>query len=182
MYHRDKREIVEHFNSIAGQRLAWKRRNRYYYTDQTRYFRFLVPEGSAILELGCGTGDLLGALRPRCGVGIDFSEEMLKIAKKQYPDLEFHNADIESLEYWGDSFDFIIMSDVIGHLQDIEETFRIVKPFCRADTRLIISYYNFLWEPVLKLGEILGLKMPQQHQNWLSTEDIGNLLSLADSK
>jgi glycosyltransferase involved in cell wall biosynthesis len=32
----------------------------------------------------------------------------------------------------------------------------------------------------LKVGELLGLKMPQQHQNWLSTEDIGNLLFLAN--
>jgi hypothetical protein len=63
---------------------------------------------------------------------------------------------------------------------DIEETFKKLRTFCRPDTRLIISYYNFLWEPILKMGEYLGLKMPQQYQNWLSKEDICNLLFLAD--
>ena len=68
----------------------------------------------------------------------------------------------------------------MGHLQDIEETLRRIKGFCHSHSRVIISYYNFLWEPVLKLGELLGLKMPQQYQNWLSTEDISNLLILSD--
>jgi cellulose synthase/poly-beta-1,6-N-acetylglucosamine synthase-like glycosyltransferase len=62
---------------------------------------------------------------------------------------------------------------------DIEETIRKLHTFCRPDTRIIISYYNFLWEPILKMGEMLKLKMPQHYQNWLSTDDICNLLSLA---
>jgi SAM-dependent methyltransferase len=139
----------------------------------------LVPEGLSVLELGCGTGDLLNALKPKKGVGIDFSPEMLKIAREKYPELEFREADAEQLEYWGETFDVLIMADVVGHLQDIEETLRGLRSFCRPDTRIIISYYNFLWEPILKLGEVLGLKMPQQYQNWLSSEDIGDLLSLA---
>ena len=71
------------------------------------------------------------------------------------------------------------MADVVGHLMDIEETLRRLQIFFRADTRIIISYYNFLWEPILKAGEIMGLKMPQQYQNWLSSEDICNISSLA---
>ena len=175
-----KEEIINRFDQLAALRLHWKARNQYYYNDQVRYFRFLVPEGSAVLELGCGTGDLLYALKPKPGIGIDFSAEMLKIAKNRYPEFEFRLADIEKLESWGQTFDFLIISDVVGHLMDIEETFRTLRGFCRADTRIIISYYNFIWEPILKMGELLGLKMPQQHQNWLSPEDICNLLSLAD--
>jgi ubiquinone/menaquinone biosynthesis C-methylase UbiE/GT2 family glycosyltransferase len=173
-----KEEIIRRFNNLAPQRYYWKARNQYYYDNQEKYSRFLVPEGLSILELGCGTGDLLHALQPRRGVGIDFSEEMLKIAKNRYPDLEFQLADIEELEGWGETFDVLIMSDVVGHLMDIEKVFRKLRVFCRPDTRIIISYYNFLWEPVLKIGELLGLKMPQQYQNWLSLEDIANLLSL----
>ena len=131
------------------------------------------------MELGCGTGDLLDALSPKRGVGIDFSPGMVKIAKGSYPDLEFREADVERLKDWGETFDVIIMSDLVGHLQDIEETFRNLRPFCRSDTRVIVSYYNFLWEPVLRIGESIGRKMPQQYQNWLSSEDICNLLSLA---
>jgi len=173
-----KEEIIERFDSLAEKRQYWKDRNRYYYRDQEKYFRFLVHERLSILELGCGTGELLNALRPKRGVGVDFSPEMLRIARARYPNIEFRTADIEKIKGWGETFDVLIMSDVVGHLMDIEETFRQLHIFCRPDTRIIISYYNFFWEPILKLGEKLGLKMPQQHQNWLSWHDICNLLSL----
>ena len=174
-----KINIKKRFDALAEKRQDWKERNKYYYNDQEKYFRFLTSSGQSILELGCGTGDLLNGLEPQRGVGIDFSPEMVRIAKKRYPHLEFRTADIESVDGWEETFDVLILSDVLGHLMDIEETFRRIHVFCRPDTRLIVSYYNFLWEPILKIGEFLGLKMPQQHQNWLSTDDICNLLSLA---
>ena len=174
-----KEEIIKRFDSLAGKRQYWKERNRYYYSDQEKYFRFLIPERLSILELGCGTGDLLNALNPIRGVGIDFSSKMLHIAEERYPNLEFRKADIEEIDGWGETFDILIMSDVIGHLMDIEETFRRIHIFCQPDTRIVVSYYNFLWEPILKIGELLGLKMPQHYQNWLSSDDICNLLSLA---
>lgn len=175
-----KEQIIRRFDILATKRQYWKDRNRYYYSDQEKYFRFLVPEGLSILELGCGTGDLLNSLRPRRGVGIDFSPETIRIAKDRYPDLKFRTADIERIEAWGETFDVLILSDVVGHLIDIEETFKRLHMFCRPETRIIISYYNFLWEPVLKIGEKIGTKMPQHHQNWLSWHDIGNLLFLTD--
>ena len=174
-----KEKIRKRFDSLAEKRQYWRNRNRYYYDNQEKYFRFLVPEGLSILELGCGTGDLLNALRPKRGVGIDFSSEMVRIARERHPNLEFRTADMEKIEGWEETFDVLIMSDVVGHLMDIEETFRRLHVFCRPDTRIIISYYNFFWEPVLKMGEMLGLKMPQHYQNWLSSNDICNLLSLA---
>jgi len=174
-----KEKIRKRFDLLAEKRQYWRNRNRYYYDDQEKYFRFLVPEGLSILELGCGTGDLLYALKPNRGVGIDFSSEMVRIAKERHPNLEFRKADMEKIEGWEETFDVLIMSDVVGHLMDIEETFRRLHIFCRPDTRIIISYYNFLWEPALRMGEILGLKMPQHYQNWLSSNDICNLLLLA---
>ncbi|MDH3575954.1 MAG: class I SAM-dependent methyltransferase, partial [Desulfobacteraceae bacterium] len=174
-----KETIRKRFDALAKKRQYWKERNKYYYTDQEKYFRFLTSDGQSILELGCGTGELLNALKPRRGVGIDFSQEMVRIARKRYPHLEFRTADIEKIESYGETFDVLIMSDVVGHLMDIEETFRQLHIFCRPDTRIIVSYYNFFWEPILKLGELLGLKMPQHHQNWLSWYDICDLLSLA---
>jgi ubiquinone/menaquinone biosynthesis C-methylase UbiE len=174
-----RQDLIARFNNLAAERETWIRKNRYYYEDQARFYRFLVPEGLSVLELGCGTGDLLHALKPRRGVGVDFSGEMLKRAGERYPDLEFRQGNVENLEPWGETFDVLILADVVGHLQDIEETLRSLKSFCHSGTRIIVSYYSFLWEPVLKLGEWLGQKMPQQHQNWLSTEDISNLLHLA---
>ena len=89
---RKKEELTGRFNQLAGEREIWIRRSRYYYEDQTKYYRFLVSEGLSILELGCGTGDLLQALKPRRGVGVDFSGEMIRKAGERFPDLEFREA------------------------------------------------------------------------------------------
>src|SRR5688572_18236041 len=58
----------------AATRDAWIRRNAFYYAEDLRYMQFLVPKGVRVLDLGCGTGDLLAALSPSYGVGVDLSE------------------------------------------------------------------------------------------------------------
>ncbi|MFO8049903.1 MAG: glycosyltransferase [Desulfosudaceae bacterium] len=172
--------LRQRFDDLAPDRGFWKNKNRYYYREQDRFLKFLIPEGASVLELGCGTGESLNAVKPGYGVGVDFSAGMLDIARKQFPHLHFRQENIEQLQFRGETFDFIILVDVIGHLLDVEEAFNRLRPFCKATTRVIISYYNFFWEPVLKAAEKLGLKMPEGIQNWLSPEDISGLLSLAD--
>lgn len=174
-----KKRIRERFDRLAQVRERWKRKNWYYYARQEAYFRFLISQGLRVLELGCGTGDLLAAVKPSRGLGIDISAKMVEIAQSRYPHLEFRVGDLEDLDL-REKFDAVILADAVGHLQDLEETFRNLRAVCGPKTRIIISYYNFLWEPILKLGEKIGWKMPQHQQNWLSTEDIANLLFLAD--
>ncbi len=67
----------------------------------------------------------------------------------------------------------------MGHLDDIQRGLERLGPLLAPGGRLIVTYYNFLWEPVLKLAERLGLKTPWPEQNWLSMNDIENLLGLA---
>ena len=177
-----KQQIRDRFDQLAQERHLWQQKASYYYDQQYSYYRFLVPEGSKVLELGCGLGDLLAAVKPSRGVGVDFSEKMIEQARSRHshsPDLEFIVADVENLSL-DETFDFIILCDLIGHLNDIEATLKSIRKFCNPKTRIIISYYHFLWEPVLQVAEKLGLKMPQRQQNWLSSNDIANLLHLAD--
>jgi 2-polyprenyl-3-methyl-5-hydroxy-6-metoxy-1,4-benzoquinol methylase len=174
-----KQAIRERFDTLAGKREYWQRKNGYYYRDQRHFFRFLVPEGLRVLEVGCGLGDLLAALKPARGLGIDLSEGMVKEASRRHPHLEFRAADLETLDL-NETFDVIILADVVGHLRDVDTALKNLRRCCTPKTRLIISYYNFLWEPILRLAEAVGLKMPQQHQNWLAPDDLVNLLSLAD--
>jgi SAM-dependent methyltransferase len=174
-----KRAIRDHFDACAPWRMEWEQKARVYYDDQARYFKFLVPEGLHVLEIGSGLGNLLAALRPARGVGIDLSPEMAKHAARRHPALEFRVDDVETLDI-AETFDAIILADVAGHLLDVEVALRRLHQACTAHTRIIVSYYNYLWEPVLRLGEMLGWKMPQPEQSWLSREDIANLLHLAD--
>jgi hypothetical protein len=46
-------------------------------------------------------------------------------------------------------------------------------------SRIIVSYYNYLWEPLLRAAECLGWKMPQPVQHWLPRPDVENILRLS---
>lgn len=167
----------EYYDSIAESRLKWRKRNRYYNMLLEKYFKFIIPEGSKVLELGCGTGDLLNAVKPSRGVGIDYSEKMVKIASENFKDLTFYLQDAEELNL-NEIFDYIILSDLLSSVQDVQKVFKCVRAVSDENTRIIISNYSYLWEPVLKLGEGIGLKQKQPLMNWLSAKDIENILSL----
>ncbi len=180
---RRKQAIQELSDRLAPERDRWIERNTYFHQEDRRYMRFLIPEGLSVLDLGCGTGQLLAALNPSRGVGIDFSEGMIEVARHNYPDLEFRVGDVEDpsvLAALDGPFDIIVLSDTIGSLNDCESMLGNLHGLCSRDTRIVIAYYSYLWEPVLTLAEKLGLKMPQEPQNYLSAEDIAEILALAD--
>jgi len=173
--------IRGYFDSVARDVDRWRHRNRYYHDDVARYTRYLVGEGKRVLELGSGNGDLLAALRPSRGVGLDLSPEMVALAAGKHPHLRFVAGNAQELDQFADDeFDFIVLSDLVGYLEDIQACLEQVRRLCKPHTRVIVSYYNFLWEPILKLGEQLRLKMPTPEQSWLSLNDLRNLMTLAD--
>jgi len=67
-----------------------------------------------------------------------------------------------------------------GCLQDVEESLRNFHNFCNDKTKIIICYYNYLWEPILDIGQKLGIASPHKTLNWLSLDDIEGILKLAD--
>jgi Glycosyltransferases involved in cell wall biogenesis len=142
-----------------------------------RFYSFNIPEGSKILEIGCCTGDLLNSLKPSRGVGIDISGEMILRAKSNFPHLEFHQMDAENITL-SETFDYVVISDTLGLLEDIQRAFKELNKVITSETRIVINYHNFFWLPVLSMAEKLHLKMPQPRLNWLNREDISGLLRL----
>ena len=183
IYNTRKKQILQQAEDFAENRNNWIKKNNYFYNNDSAYMKFLVGDSKRILDLGCGTGKLLNTLGPSYGVGIDLSKNMISIARESYPNLEFIQGDIEGENFISSlqgPFDFIILSDTIGYLDDCENTFAGLHSLCTPDTRLIISYYSWRWQPLLTLGEKIGLKMPSVEMNWLSTEDTMGFLHLAD--
>jgi SAM-dependent methyltransferase len=169
--------ILDYFEKAASTRDKWKKRNRFYQKIIEKQFAFIIPEGATVLELGCSTGDLLNAVKPGKGIGVDFSAKILEIARHKYPHLEFYQAD--AITFTPEiSIDYIIVSDLITSLWDIQAFFNNIRSYVSPRTKIIISSYNYIWEPILNLGETLGLKAKQPLQNWLSIKDIENVLHL----
>src|SRR5262249_27399827 len=146
---REKKERqVAFWDAIAPQRDAWRRRGRAYHDEVLALLRFLIPRGSRVLEIGCATGDILNALEPARGVGVDFSRRMVELARQKYPALEFVVGDAEALDdaLKGEEFDWIVMSDLVGHLSDVWRALRETRAVARPNTRLVVTWYSFLWE------------------------------------
>lgn len=177
-----KRRLKEHYDRLAEKRPRFRRINAYYYEELVRYLRFIVPEGKTLLEVGCGDGFLLRKLRPRRGLGLDLSGEMIARAEAGSAEgeghLEFRIGDAEFLAM-KETFEYVICSDLLGDLLDIQQALDNLRGACEADSRLVLHYHSVLWEPFIKLGQKLGLKTPQPHHNWLNRNDIENLLTLA---
>lgn len=172
-----KEEKVKFFDAQAPSRDAWRSRNRSYHRELLNFFRFVIPPEASVLELGSGTGALLAELAPARALGLDFSPAMTAAAKAAHPALDFRTDDAEDLRT-EEKFDFVIMQDLLGHLDDIWLAFRGLNKVTTPESRLVITSYNPLWEPLVILAEAAGLKAKNPRQNWLAMADIENLLYL----
>src|SRR5882757_11213589 len=178
-----KRDLLDHFEANGDELDRWREFNVAYHEDDQKFMRFLIPPGKRVLELGCGRGDLLAALKPAYGVGIDFGAETIAKANARHPDLYFVLGDVEdpqTLAGIEGPFDYIVIADTIGMFEDIDGTLRLVYHLCAPSTRIIISYYSHLWEPVLKVAEALHLRSKQPKINYIATADFRNLMDMAD--
>lgn len=169
----------EFYDKLARKSRKPKWFASYYHRELVRYHRHWTPKGAAVLEIGCGKGNLLAALEPGCGVGVDFSEGMIEEGRNLHPGLDLRVMDAEELDL-DEQFDTIVVSNLVGDLADIQKTFEGIHQVCRPDTRILITFYNQIWEPILKLAERVGLKTPHPIQNWLSQPDLENILELTD--
>jgi SAM-dependent methyltransferase len=167
------------FDEYAVRVDEWHQRNAGYHNAIASVAGFYIPAGASVLEIGSGNGDLLAALRPARGVGIDISGRMVHLAAKKYPRLDFRQMTAENLSPADEPFDFIVLSDILGYLYDIRAVFERLRQVCHSRTRIVIHWYSNLWHPFFVLAEKLGLKYPQPLLNWTTVEDIRNLLHLA---
>jgi len=172
---------IQYFDITSIFYDKWKKRNFYYHDELQKIFQFLIPKHASVIEIGCGTGDVLGRLNRHKMAGVDISQGMVKTAARKYSQIHFEvmsadNLDPDRLDA---PYDYLFMSDLIGHLNDVQKAFEESKKLMHDRSRLIITNYSYLWEPALRLLEKLYLKMPQFRQNWLSMADINNLIELA---
>ena len=172
-------QIKSYFNKIGSQR---KKRvvNAYYWNEISDYCSYFSHEDSSVLEIGCGNGDLLANISGKRKLGIDFSEEHINWAKEKHAgkSIDFVLMDANSIEL-NETFDLIIISNLIGFVDDIQNVFEQAKKCCHPNTKVIVQFYNSFWEPFIKFSETIGLKAKTPTQNWLSTRDINNLLFIS---
>lgn len=166
-----------YWDGIARTRRGRHTPGRYYHRYLEKTFRFHVAPGLRVLEFGCGAGDLLAALQPQRGVGIDLSPEMVAEARARHPNLTFEVAD--ALEFdSGEQFDVVILSDLVNNLFDVQRAFEQARRFCRPGGRILVNFFSHLWQKPLEWARALGAATFAPSQNWLTPGDVTNLLYL----
>jgi len=122
---------------------------------------------------------LLASLKPKIGFGVDFSSEMIKRGRERYPELNFIEVAASEINI-DDTFDYIILSDLVNDLWDVQKVIEKIVPLSNPKTRILINFYSHLWQPFFYLASKFDLIVPHLDQNWLTVEDIKNLLVLGD--
>ena len=170
-------DVVKAFDDLATGRMRRRPSTGYHELVQAVH-QAIVPPGTSVLELGSGTGDLLAALEPREGVGIDVSPEMVAMARRRHPELRFEIGVAENAEL-GATFDYIVLSDLVPYVDDLLGLFHSVARHAHRDTRVVIHSYSQLWRPALRVLELARLKTRTPIKNWIDQQDVANLLRLS---
>ena len=172
-----KREVRLFCDRLADTYDDWHLRNQYYYRAIESFCVQMIPQGSRVLEIGCGTGDLLFKVAQEKGVGIDISHRMITIASRKHPTLTWLVSDIEHLNP-EKPYDYIIMSNLLEFVPDLWSFFTALKKHTHPETRLVILTTNPLWEPMMYLGAKMRLRSPETIRNYITRRDLTNILDL----
>lgn len=171
--------FIEEHRRIWNEAADSKGWGNYYHARLAEIYRYLVSPHTSVLQVGCGRGDLLAAVRPANGKGVDFAHEMLGIARARHPALQFIESSIEEATF-DETFDYIILSDVVNDLWDIRAVLERCQKWCHPRTRVILNFYSRLWQPALVTARRLSLARRTPVQSWVTSEDMTNFLRLAD--
>ncbi len=175
----NKKRIAESYDSSAEIY-----DNRYSDIQIQKYHEILsrlnFTDDDRIIDIGCGTGNLLGLLIAKLNgnvkhsfVGIDLSFEMIRIAHVKYPEIDFIVADSDNLPIRDESFDRVLS---VTHLQNLPEPKMSLNEMYRIavnDAQFAISILRKTWS-LEKLKELISNSELTMHDEWIAEiEDIG---------
>lgn len=120
---------------------------RQYLPEDLKQLALLAKKKENILDAGCGTGYLYQDLKQTKYLGIDFSDKLIEIAKKRYPEACFEKQDILNLKF-NNQFDKIFCIGVLHQIPSQKLRLIFLKQLYKALKKegfLIIRVWN-LWE------------------------------------
>lgn len=144
----------------------------YFYTLLHKYLSFYIQSGDSVLEIH-PQHDLLIRMFQEQRTAVLLQEQ----TAAAFPSIEVI-PEMEEIKQWKP--DYLLLNGNIHYEADIQRFLKDLHVVCKPSTRLLITYYSSLWNPLVKLATTLGLRTKTPEQNWIAPTDIDNLLLLAD--
>ncbi|NWG17495.1 MAG: class I SAM-dependent methyltransferase [Chloroflexi bacterium] len=149
---------IEHMTRNEAD-MAFKKRVR-------TIFEWINPQDeSLVLDCACGRGFYLNMFRyvSRCRlVGLELDWEIIQKARRNVghlPGVLLNNADIYALPYPDNTFDGVILSEILEHVErdvdGLKEVYRVLKPGGVVAITVPNANYPFWWDPINKTLETL---------------------------
>ena len=173
----------DNYNACYGEESVshQKRIGKYYYKLLKNVLVDLVEENNDVLCVRSDIGQYLDWVKPSYGVGIEKSEKLLEISRNIYPKYNFYLENFEEFNF-DHKFDYVLLINAINDIFDIDQCFQSCVLHCNKNTKLIINFYNYAWQPIVILWEFLGLKRKQIPQNWFNINELTNIVELNNLK
>jgi SAM-dependent methyltransferase len=168
----------EYFARVARERPRHPAARDFMAEDLRAALTRVIPGDATVLEVGCGVGDLIGALPQTVRVGVDLLPEVVEQARRLHPDLELHVGDAASLGQFP-RFDAVLCDRLVHSVLDVRGLLASLRERLTYDGRVYLTVFNYLWELPTRLAEAAGWKVPAPMANWLSDSDFDNLFGLA---
>jgi ubiquinone/menaquinone biosynthesis C-methylase UbiE len=169
--------IERHFSPLAPEYLRLKQRNHFYNDQLIQWCRSVLPPGRRVIDFGCGRGDVLAAVEPSTGIGIDLCQSFVDAASAQFPHLRFERSPIEEVTV-SEPFDAVLLVNTMEYVYDIGTVLDRAHDVLRENGRLLITTANPVWSPLFKLASRLGLRIPDCKRLFMTNEDVANMLKL----
>jgi 2-polyprenyl-3-methyl-5-hydroxy-6-metoxy-1,4-benzoquinol methylase len=172
------KEAVQYFDSIGNSYEKWRRKMNYYVTHTSEFLSSVIPPKKKVLLIGCLSHELLEALDPELGVGIDPSEPLIKRARAANQNANINYYCVMPEDFTpphNEKFDYVILLNLVDHSEDVLALIDSLKGFVHDDSRILFSMLNPLWHSATRLASFLKIRIPDFERNLVA----GHVLSTA---
>ena len=160
--------------------------DNHYITSQGLHLNYsiitnLIEQGAKVLDLGCGSGELLKMLKDKksiSGIGVEINQtNVIKCIEKGLSVIQ-GNIDEGLKDFPDKSYDYVILNQT---LQSTHNTEYVIQEMLRVGKKCVVSFPNFAYWRVRFQLFLLG-KMPKSKMlpfEWYNTPNI-HLLTVSD--
>jgi len=141
---------------------------RYLYKLIAHYLSLYIRNDDLVVEINPNNDSIIRNFQNGKVFFTNSEKNNLEIFK----DILWHNLSIKP--------DYIILIGNVHYENDVQTFLVKIKEICKPSTRFIFIYYSSLWKPFLQFLTFLNLRRKTAEQNWISHDDIDNLLRLSD--